>query len=336
MEGPIFKPKRKKGLWDFGIKAGLLGAFLFGMRYAMRRPLQWPVPDTISPAIFATKVLHTSAGQIVYHESGSGQPLLFVHGIYPGASSYEWSKVYPEFAARFRVLAPDWIGCGESQRPKARLYAADYVRMLAEFIHATCGQERPILIGSGLGAGFCVYLASQHPELVSRLLLFMPSAQADLGRKRLPWRTRLASRIPLVNRLVYRNHHVTRAAVRLWLTGQAFIDPGLVTEEMVEVLTTCGRQYGAEYSILNLFAGRLGFDLEARMKMLTQPVTLLWGDQPGYPRLEWAYRLQPSIRNCNLQILEKTGPLAPLEAPGRLVEVLRTQLESELGVFKVI
>ncbi|SRR5579862_429115 len=328
--------KTKKGIWNIGLKAGLLGAFLFGMRYALRRPLQWPVPDTISPAIFATKVLHTSTGQIVYHESGGGQPLLFVHGVYPGASSYEWSKIYPEFAGRFRVLAPDLIGCGESQRPKARLFAADYVRMLADFIHATCGQERPIVIGSGLGAGFCVYLASQHPELVSRLILFMPTGQRNLGRRRLSWGTALASRIPFVNRLFYRNYHVTRTAVRLWLTQQAFVDPGLVTEEMVEVLTTCGRQYGAEYSILNLFSGRLSFDLEARMKMLTQPVALLWGDQAGFPRLEGAYRLQPSIRNCTLLILEKTGPLAPLEAPARLLEVLNTQLDGELGVFKVV
>ena len=334
--GPIFEPGKRKRLWNFGLGAGLLGAFLFGVRYAMRRPAQWLVPDSISPAIFATRVLHTTPGQIVYHESGSGQPLLFVHGIYPGASSYEWSKVYPGFTSRFRVLAPDWIGCGESQRPRTRLFAADYVRMLAEFVHATCGQERPILIGSGLGAGFCVYLASQHPELVSRLILFMPTAQRDLGRRRLSLRMKLASRIPGLNRLLYRNHHVTRAAVRDWLAGQVFVDPSLVTEEMVDVLTTCGRQYGAEYSILNLFEGRLAFDLEARMKTLAQPVTLLWGDQAMFPQLEWAYRLQPAIPHCNLIILEKCGPLAPLEAPGRLLEILRAQLESELGVFKVV
>jgi pimeloyl-ACP methyl ester carboxylesterase len=306
------------------------------MRYAMRRPAPWLVPDSISPAIFATKVLHTTPGQVVYHESGSGHPLLFVHGIYPGASSYEWSKVYPDFASRFRVLAPDWIGCGESQRPKARLYATDYVRMLAEFIRATCGQERPILIGSGLGAGFCVYLASQHPELVSRLILHMPTAQSDLGRNRLSLRMKLASRIPGISRLLYRNHLATRNAVRLWLAGEAFVDPAQVTEEMVDVLTTCGRQYGAEYSIFNLLAGRFAFDLEARMKMLAQPVTLLWGDQAMFPQLEWAYRLQPAIRNCTLLILEKAGPLAQLENPARFLEVLRSQLESELGVFKVV
>ena len=48
--------------------------------------------------------------------------------------------------------------------------AEDYARSLAEFIRGTC-DEPPTVIASGLGAGFCVLLASQHPELVKRLFL---------------------------------------------------------------------------------------------------------------------------------------------------------------------
>lgn len=332
---PVFRRKKRR-LWGVGLGAGALGALFFGMKYAMRRPTQWLVPDTISPAIFATKVLHTPPGQIVYHESGSGQPLIFVHGIYTGASSYEWSKVYPEFAARFRVLAPDLIGFGESQRPDARLQIGDYVRMLAEFARATCGQERPIFVASGLGAGFCVYLASQHPELVSRLILYMPAGQADFGGRGISLSAKLASRTPLLNRFLYRNYHATQSAIRSWLVDRAFVEGNLVTDEMVDVLTTCAQQYGAEHSILNFQAGRVEFDLEQRLKTLSQPVTLLWGDQSAFPRLESAYRLQPAIRNCNLRIIENAGTLAALECPARLVEILRSHLDGELGLFKVV
>ncbi len=306
------------------------------MRYAMRRPPQLLVPDTISPAIFATRVLQTPPGNIVYHESGSGQPLIFVHGIYTGASSYEWSKVYPEFASRFRVLAPDLIGFGESQRPNAKLQIADYVRMLGEFAKATCGQQPPIFIASGLGAGFCVYLASQHPELVSRLILYMPAGRADFGGQGVSLAARLASRAPLLNRFLYRNYYATKPAIRSWLADRAFVRPDLVTDEMVDVLTTCAQQYGAEHSILNFQGGRVGFDLEQRIKMLSQPVTLLWGDQSVFPRLESAYRLQPSIPNCTLRIIENAGSLAALESPSELVEILQTQLDGELGYFKVV
>ena len=133
--------EKQKRLWNVGLGAGLLGAILLALRYAVRRPTSTPVPDTISPKIFTTKVLHTSRFPIVYHESGAGQPVIFVHNVCLGGSSYEWSKVYPEFAATHRVIALDLIGFGESARPNVQLSAADYVRILAEFIRATCRDD---------------------------------------------------------------------------------------------------------------------------------------------------------------------------------------------------
>src|ERR1700722_18358518 len=130
--------ENQKRLWNVGLGAGLMGALMLAFKYATKRPTTAPVPDTISSKIFTTKVLHTSRGPIVYHESGKGQPLIFVHNICLGGSSYEWSKVYPEFASSHRVIALDLIGFGESARPNVQLGAADYVRTLAEFIRSTC------------------------------------------------------------------------------------------------------------------------------------------------------------------------------------------------------
>jgi pimeloyl-ACP methyl ester carboxylesterase len=146
---------KPKHAWRVGLGAGILGAILVALKYALRPPTKRRVPDTISPAIFRTKVLHTSLGQVVYHESGSGQPLVFIHNVGLGASSYEWSKVYPEFAARYRVLALDLVGFGESARPAIRFSAPDYVRMLAEFLRALEWEQPPVLIASGLSAGWC-------------------------------------------------------------------------------------------------------------------------------------------------------------------------------------
>jgi deoxyxylulose-5-phosphate synthase len=78
--------------------------------------------------------------------------MVFLHDFFPGAASYEWSKVYPEFAGTHRVLAPDWIGFGESERPDRALRAEDYAQSLQEFVRATCGGRRPVLVGSGVGA----------------------------------------------------------------------------------------------------------------------------------------------------------------------------------------
>src|SRR5215210_1514715 len=126
----MFQRKNPSRLVGMGLGAGLLGAMFVALKYAVRPASKSPLPDAISPAVFRTKVLHTSLGQIVYHECGSGPTLVFVHGVWPGASSYEWSKVYPQFTATHRVLAPDLIGFGESARPDKNIGAADYARSL--------------------------------------------------------------------------------------------------------------------------------------------------------------------------------------------------------------
>lgn len=323
---------REQKILGVGLGAGLLGAIFVALKYAVRPATKSRVPDTISPAVFKTKVLHTSLGQMVYHESGTGPTLIFVHGICPGASSYEWSQVYPAFAAAYRVIAPDLIGFGESARPQAHLAAEDYARALAEFIRATC-DEPPVLIGSGLGGGLCVLLASQHPEIVARLILLMPTGLIEFAQRQLSLGTKLAAALPLLHRFLYRNYQSTRVAIRTWLTEYGFADPSRVTDEIVDVYATCAQQYGAEHAIANLHAGRLGFDLEARVKTLTQPLTLLWSDSDRSFPLEWAERLRGAVRQGNIVILPNAGQLAALETPEQVTAVLREQLQSELRVL---
>jgi pimeloyl-ACP methyl ester carboxylesterase len=180
----------------------------------------------------------------------------------------------------------------------------------------------------------CAHLASQHPELVSRLILFMPTGLSDFGQQRLPLSAKFFSRVPLLNRFIYRNYQSTETAVRAWLTQYGFVDPAKLTEETVDVFTTCAQQYGAEHAVLNFYAGRLNFDLETRFKMLTQPVTLLWSGEAAFPPLDWAYRFQKMIRHCNVTVLQKVGQLAALEDPAQMSTVLHEQLHGDLRVFK--
>jgi len=283
---------RKRKLWGVSLGAGVLGALALAVRYALRPAPKSRLPEVISPAIFATRLLYTSRGQIVYHESGQGDPLVFVHGVYVGASSYEWSKIYPHFADRFQVLALDLLGFGESDRSDTMLALPDQVQALLEFV------------------------------------------RAKFGRQRLPNRYRWISKMPLTNRLFYRRYLSTRVQVRGWLKNFGFADPLRINEEVVDVLTNCAQQLGAERVIFQWLSRRFNFDLEERLAGLSQPVTLIWGDKAVYPPLEWAYRLQPIPKQCSLVVLQNTGLLAPLETPEQMVDVLTRELDSRIRVFK--
>ncbi len=324
----------KAGIWGVGLGAalGALAAVgtVLALRWFVRPPTKERIPETISPQRFTTRAFQTSRGQMFYHEggAGAGPTLVFIHNVGVGASAYQWSKVYPAFAENHRVIAVDLLGFGESERPLAKLTALDYAESLAEFIGGVCGDDarRPVIIARGLGAGFAALMAARQADLVARLMLWMPSGQANV-----PLWLNLASRVPNLNRFVYRNKLARRATIRARFeaTG-AFVDPGAVSQESVDMHAICAQQFQADYAIYRLFQGKMSFDLDARFRELSVPTTLLWPSRlAGGQAFAAAERLAGSNPLCALRVVPGAGPYAPLEAPGSMIEVLNEELRSE-------
>ena len=324
-----------KGLLGMGIGAGVLGAVALALRYTIRPPTKERIPETLTPERFTVKSFQSSRGQTIYHEGGTPgtEPtLVFVHNVGVGASSYDWSKVYPAFAGRHRILAPDLLGFGESERPKVKLTATDYAAALAEFVEALCADEaqRPVIVARGQGAGFAALMAALHPEAASRLLLWMPS-----GRPQVPTWLNLASRVPTLNSYIYRNNLARRVTIRKRFEARgAFVDPKAVTQEMIEVHAICAQQYQADYAIFRLMQGKLSFDLEERWRDLKVPVTLLVPSLLAERLAGQTARLQAANQLCMPRVVEGVGPFAPLEAPQTVIDVLCAELRSEAGALK--
>jgi pimeloyl-ACP methyl ester carboxylesterase len=323
----------RRRFWGMGLGAGLVGAVALTARYAFRARKPVKIPETISPAIFATRVFYTAKGQLVYHESGKGDPLVFIHGIYAGASSFEWSRVYPYFADRFQVLAPDLVGFGESARPRRPGGAYEQVEILAEFLRAKGGDLSSVIVASGMGATLAVLLAERHPELVKRLILVMPvDAPPERKGQRLV-RSRLIAALPLAGRPYYYKVLATRARIRLWLATACFADPEKIDDEIVEVFSTCARQFGADRAAIYWLRGKLDMDLERHLAEVPHPVTLIWGDEAPALNPEMGYRLQKIPKQCNFVVIERAGVFPALEMPKELVELLNRELDSKLRVY---
>ena len=311
----------KKGL-GMGLGAGLLGAAVVALRLRARPVPQPSLPDIISPAVFARRVQRTTRGQIVYHASGEGDPVVFLHDLFPGAASYEWSKIYPAFAATHRVLAPDWIGFGESERPDRLLRAEDHAQSLHEFCRATCGGRRPVVVASGLGAALACLAAALHPELAARLILFHPAGTQDWLADRAPRAARAAAWTASGRRWLYHRFLAPPERLQQWLDGRRSTGSDLDLSEAVSVFSSFARQYGAEWAVLRILSGRLQTAALPRLEEVCIPVTVWWpgchaGDPPdgvvGRPdlRLDW---------------MEECGPLAPLDRSSDLTGRLQREL----------
>ena len=107
-----------------------------------------------------------------YHDVGDGFPLLMIHGSGPGVSAWaNWRLVMPELAKRSRVIAPDMVGFGFTDRPAGQKYDMDvWVEQVVGLLDAL-GIERADLVGNSFGGALALALTIRHPQRVRRLVL---------------------------------------------------------------------------------------------------------------------------------------------------------------------
>ncbi len=107
-----------------------------------------------------------------YHDAGSGRPVVLIHGSGPGVTGWaNWRTVIPKLAERFRVIAPDMVGFGYTDRPTDARYVLDYwVDHALGFLDAL-GIERTHLVGNSFGGALALALAIRAPERIERLVL---------------------------------------------------------------------------------------------------------------------------------------------------------------------
>ncbi len=320
------KEGNSRNLWKVGVGIGLLGGAALAVRYAMSPATREPLPEFLSPDAFATRLYPSSYGDIVFHEGGSGSPVVFLHAPAVGGSSYEWSLVYPALADRGHIFALDLLGFGESQKLSQAVDADQHVDSIAQFLQGVCDSRPVALVASGLAGGFATLLASRHPDLVAQLCLVMPTGLSEFGRRRLTRRASIAAHLPAINRFIYKNYLARRAAIQRWLTNFAFGNSDKVTSEMVDAYTACAQQNNAEHAIYALMGGKLSLPIEARLRLLQQRVLLIWGGLSAFPPLEWANQYKLLVPDCSLSVIENAGFLAALEAPHEMISILEEHL----------
>src|SRR6516165_2553278 len=124
-----------------------------------------PVRDVIAPSLqFRTIHGHRRAFRI----AGSGPVILMLHGV--GDNSTTWGTVHAKLAQRFTVIAPDLLGHGESDKPRADYTLAAFANGVRDLLIAL-GVDRVTLVGHSLGGGIAMQFAYQYPQFVERVVL---------------------------------------------------------------------------------------------------------------------------------------------------------------------
>jgi pimeloyl-ACP methyl ester carboxylesterase len=237
--------------------------------------------------------------------TGSGAPLVLLHGGWAGAEAH-WGPVADRFAARHRVIAPELPGIMEGESLSSY---AEYARWVLALLDALDVREPVVCVGNSLGAAITTSLAAVAPERLAGIVLVNGGARAD----RIP-AVRILRSLPgglRVLRWMVRHDTYSPATI-----GRAFADARRAPQEVVA--TVSNPSPPQVDVVLSLFlAGEP--DMTRRL-----PTLVVWGreDRLIGMSMSLAERTARERHAEKLVVVEHAGHLPQVEQPEAFVDAV--------------
>ncbi|MDI7276574.1 MAG: alpha/beta fold hydrolase [Anaerolineae bacterium] len=294
-----------------------------GRTYRRVRRLDFPPPLEGDAASY-----DWSGGRIYYTRRGQGEPLLLVHGIYAGADSYQFRKVFAPLAGRCEVYAYDLLGFGHSARPDVRYSGPLYVRLLSDFVRNVIGRPATV-IATSLSGGHAVLAADREREMIRRLVLVAPTGSTTPSI----YPGGAAQAVYLALNLLpdlgegVRNLIASRPFIRYYLRSMAYYDPENASPDLVEYSYRSAHQPGAEHALAAFLTGHLNVPVGDALRSLPQPLSLFWGRHSRVTTLAQAECYLSVRPDARLHVLERAGLDAINEQPEEFVHQVFDILE---------
>ncbi|MHB1844125.1 MAG: alpha/beta fold hydrolase [Deltaproteobacteria bacterium] len=256
-----------------------------------------------------------------YRDLGHGPTVVLLHGL--GASGESFLEVAEELAPHYRVIAPDLLGNGRTDKPAGDYGAAALARHQAELLSTIGATPVHAVVGHSLGALVAVELCARLRDAggVRRLCLIDPPPPG--GFPIAAFLARLAggrTSVALGQALL-----PTKLLARLWLR-YLYADPKRLRPEVLDRYAELAAVRGsAAATVASLAAmGKLRLPTD-----VAPPTLLLWGEEdPVFPpsgAADWQERL----RSSELLVLPACGHCAPEEAPRAVARGLLDFLAAE-------
>jgi pimeloyl-ACP methyl ester carboxylesterase len=267
------------------------------------------------------KSIEIHGERLAYYDEGQGEAILLVHGM--AGSSATWREILPQLAKKYRVIAPDLLGHGQSAKPRTDYSLGAFAVGLRDLLDEL-EVESATVVGHSLGGGIAMQFLYQHPDYCRRLILI---SSGGLGQD-VGWILRLLSApgaelvMPVIApKLVLR----AGDSVKSWLSSMGLRSPrgaeiwnayssfsdAQTRESFLRTLRSVVDYRGQSVSALNRL--QLRSDL---------PTLAIWGEDDNIIPVDHAYAALEARPDCRLEVLPGVGHFAHVEAPTQVVDLI--------------
>jgi len=251
-------------------------------------------------------ILHLNGVDLNVVDIGAGAPaLVFLH--YWGGSSRTWAPVMEQLAGIHRCVAIDFRGWGQSSKE-----AQDYgLQTLASDVIAVVehlGLDAFFVVGHSMGGKVAQLVAARNPEGLRGLILFAPAPPSPMN-------------VPEEQRKEYVGLYGSRVGAEIVignLTPHPL--PDAVREQIIEDSLHGSPGARRAWPLEGMIA-----DISEEASRITVPVHIIaGGDDRVEPEDSLRAAFGKSLRNVDFLVVQGVGHIAPLEAPVKLADAIRS------------
>jgi 2-hydroxymuconate-semialdehyde hydrolase len=255
-----------------------------------------------------------------FHDCGTGNPVLLLHGSGPGVSAWaNWRLVIEGLAPHFRLLAPDLAGFGYSAVPADYAFSREaWLSQLVGFLDAL-GLDRVDVVGNSFGGSMALAMAIEHPERVRRLVLM---GSVGVPFELTPGLDAVWGYTPSVDGMRE-------------LMGIFAYDQSRITEELVALRHAASARPGVQEAYARMFPAPRQRWVDAMaheepaVRSIAQPTLLIHGRDDRVIPLQTSLTLLDWIDDAQLHVFGRCGHWTQIEHAAAFQRLLRDFLGSD-------
>lgn len=262
---------------------------------------------------FPIKTVTIKGHTMAYLDVGTGEPVVLIHGF--GGSMWQWEHQLSPLSAQFRVITPDLIGSGLSDKPDIEYRPEQMVEYFVAFLDALQIQQA-VLVGNSMGAGLAIAVSLNHPERVSKLIL-ISGLPANVKDKLTSPSIRRALDISAPSWLVSFGNWLFGGLMLESILKEIVYDPSLLTPAVIE-RSNRNRQHPGLIPPIMTVRHTLPLwetDLARRIGQVSHPTLILWGEEDRVFPISVGEELHRTINGSQFVRIPEAGHIPQWEQP---------------------
>ncbi|WP_394558967.1 alpha/beta fold hydrolase [Aquipseudomonas alcaligenes] len=255
---------------------------------------------------------------IHYYDGGpsGGETLVMIHGF--GANRDNWLRFARHFSQRYRVIALDLPGFGESDKPDVNYDVASQTARLHAFVQAL-GISKPHLIGNSMGGHIAALYAARYPDQVASVALL--DNAGILSPRKSEMFAMLEDGKP--NPLVVRKAEDFDALMRF-----VFANPPPLPESLKRHFAAQSMANQQQHDRIFTQLRERYVPLEPELPKIQVPALVLWGDQDRVLDISSIEVMKPLLKKPTIVVMKDCGHAPMLERPEETAQHYQTFLDS--------